>query len=705
MADTKLGILITGDNAQALKALKGVEHGLEGVDKKADQAKKSSIGFGDAMKGVALGAGIKFAIGEYEEAEVTARATAQAIKSTGNAAEISAAQQEKMVDSLSKVAAIDDEVIASGANMLRTFTNVKGEAFEPTLKAAADLSTVMGTDLNSSVIQVGKALNDPAKGLTKLTKIGVTFTDQQKEQVKALQESGDTMGAQKVILEELQKEFGGQAEAAATDSARMKVAFGNVAEEVGGVLAPALEQTAHFVGVLAEGFDKLPGPLKNVAVYGGIAALVGPRIVEGFSRIGDSVSQVKGWTSGIGKATDAAEGLEGASAGAAGGASKLGMAMGAIGAAGAAFAIYEASKAANQFKFDAEGAAKATDQSLGEFASTMSKIDPGVFKKIDLESLLRMRTLVDDNSGAAKALDGAIKEVSAGEKRASENHAEYGDKVAKITAADEKATDQLKELGDAFDGVSEAAGGVNDKLKAQADLVQAAEDRIKGLNDAATAAFDAQQGYADALAGVNDAEKTLEEARASGTQSEVEAKERSLSAAIVDQASQKLALAQADAEVEGKTLSAADAAVIQRDEMDKARETTGYWNADLQLLRDRLDAAAQASAGLAAQLAAVAIQQSITGIMSGFKDAFGGPKRTRAHGGDVRKGETVVVGDGGKAELFTAPADGRIHPDARAALAGAGSTQTINVIGVTDPGAVATIVASRLARASRLAGI
>ncbi len=68
--------------------------------------------------------------------------------------------------------------------------------------------------MKASAIQLGKALNDPTKGVTALSRVGVTFTQQQKDQIKALQESGDTMGAQKVILKELQKEFGGSAKAA-----------------------------------------------------------------------------------------------------------------------------------------------------------------------------------------------------------------------------------------------------------------------------------------------------------------------------------------------------------------------------------------------------------------------------------------------------------------------------------------------------------
>jgi len=41
-----------------------------------------------------------------------------------------------------------------------------------------------------------------------LTRVGVVFTQAQKDQITALMKSGDTIGAQKVILAELNTEFG-----------------------------------------------------------------------------------------------------------------------------------------------------------------------------------------------------------------------------------------------------------------------------------------------------------------------------------------------------------------------------------------------------------------------------------------------------------------------------------------------------------------
>jgi hypothetical protein len=56
---------------------------------------------------------------------------------------------------------------------------------------------------------LGKALNDPIKGVTALQRVGVSFTKGQKDQIKSLEESGHHMQAQKVILRELNKEFVG----------------------------------------------------------------------------------------------------------------------------------------------------------------------------------------------------------------------------------------------------------------------------------------------------------------------------------------------------------------------------------------------------------------------------------------------------------------------------------------------------------------
>jgi hypothetical protein len=217
------------------------------------KTQKFTTGTKVALGGLAaLGAGAAYAFGQFEDAQKVSNQTAAVLTSTGGAANVTAQQIDDLSQSLSEKSGIDDEVIQSGENMILTFTNIRNEAgkgndiFNQATVAATDMAAAMAAasggqiDLKGATIQLGKALNDPVKGITALTRVGVAFTDQQKKQITALVKSGDTLGAQKIILGEVTKEFGGSAKANATSSMKMKVAVGNLAEAVGGVLAPAI---------------------------------------------------------------------------------------------------------------------------------------------------------------------------------------------------------------------------------------------------------------------------------------------------------------------------------------------------------------------------------------------------------------------------------------------------------------------------------
>lgn len=142
----------------------------------------------------------------------------------------------RMIDQLEQMSGIDGDNLREMTNILFTFGNVTGDTFEKANRLALDVSVAFGKDLASSAVMVGKALNDPAKGLTSLTRIGVSFTDQQTEQVKAMMEVGDIAGAQKIILAELTRQVGGSAKAQADALDKTNVAWGNLKEAVGEVL-------------------------------------------------------------------------------------------------------------------------------------------------------------------------------------------------------------------------------------------------------------------------------------------------------------------------------------------------------------------------------------------------------------------------------------------------------------------------------------
>jgi phage-related protein len=190
-------------------------------------------------------------IADAREANGIFAQTEAAIKSTGGAAGYTAEQIRDMAGSMSAAAGkslFDDDDIQKGDNLLLTFTNIK-ETLPNAQQAMVDMATAMHTDVSAGAIQLGKALNDPEKGITALTRVGVTFTESQKDQIKALQESGDMAGAQTIILNELNKEFGGSATAAAKADggmAQFKAQLGDVGKQIGGALLPAIGQLTSF---------------------------------------------------------------------------------------------------------------------------------------------------------------------------------------------------------------------------------------------------------------------------------------------------------------------------------------------------------------------------------------------------------------------------------------------------------------------------
>lgn len=147
--------------------------------------------------------------GERVQAQLNA-----VLESTGGVAGWSAGEANSLADSLSRVTTFSADAVVGGQSLLLTFTNIGEDIMPLATETMLDMSTAMGTDLKGSSIQLGKALNDPIKGVSALSEVGVNFSDAQKEMIEQMVEAGDVAGAQTIILDELQKEFGGSARAA-----------------------------------------------------------------------------------------------------------------------------------------------------------------------------------------------------------------------------------------------------------------------------------------------------------------------------------------------------------------------------------------------------------------------------------------------------------------------------------------------------------
>jgi hypothetical protein len=211
-------------------------------------------------------AAIGFLVTQMREMEQAAVESAKAdakleavLRSTGGAVGLTSEELNKLANETAHMAGLDDELVKSSEAVLLTFTRIGQETFPETMRAAADMSAVLGTDLQGSVIQIGKAMND-FSGYTALKRAGVSFTKEQIEQIKNFKETNDLVGYQNLVLAELKREFGGAAEAindAGDGSENMNTAVGNLREAIGEGLIPQQRAWNNLIEETANGLTEL----------------------------------------------------------------------------------------------------------------------------------------------------------------------------------------------------------------------------------------------------------------------------------------------------------------------------------------------------------------------------------------------------------------------------------------------------------------
>jgi hypothetical protein len=230
-----------------------------------DKASKAFNGLASAGKKVALGiAGVGIAavaVGKDLIAAGEAAATSNArideiaasMKLFGDEAEVATGRIKDLANEIARKTGIDQNQIKQAQATLLTFSEIAetagdvGSTFDRATEAAIDLAAAGFGTVETNAVQLGKALNDPIAGLTALSRSGVTFTDQQKELIQSLVDSGQMLGAQTVILRAIEQQVGGTAEATANASDKMRVAFSQLQERLGEKLLPVFERLTNFV--------------------------------------------------------------------------------------------------------------------------------------------------------------------------------------------------------------------------------------------------------------------------------------------------------------------------------------------------------------------------------------------------------------------------------------------------------------------------
>lgn len=208
-----------------------------------------------ALSFLAAATSIKTFVNNTIESEDALTQLNNVLKSTRGAAGLTASELTNMASELQKVTRFGDEAIIPAQSLLLTFTKVGKTVFPRALEAILDVSTAMKQDLKTSAIQVGKALNDPIKGMAALGRTGITFSDSQKAIVKSLVKTGNVIGAQKVILKELETQFGGSARAARNTLGGSLDALANSWGDLFEIAKPASDGLAKSVLLLVKAVE------------------------------------------------------------------------------------------------------------------------------------------------------------------------------------------------------------------------------------------------------------------------------------------------------------------------------------------------------------------------------------------------------------------------------------------------------------------
>lgn len=638
-----------GDTFKAIFASEVVTKAIEGLDELAHKV----IDFGvDSVK-------------SYMDSENQIAQTNAVLKSTGGIAGVTAEQVDALSKSWESQTTYSDEAVRSAENMLLTFTNISEKTFPGATQAVLDMATAMGSDLSSTAIQVGKALQDPVLGATALQRVGVRLTQTQKDLIQSMVDSGNAAGAQAVIIKELTNEFGGSAAAAggtfAGSLAKLANQFDDFKELVGQTIVEAmkpyldnLNKWIESMGGVDGVFDKVKKKISDFAntvidLYNKLAKYLKPAFDSLFTAINTQLipTLARLWNTFSPLIPIIGQTLVGAFrvlvqviAFVVSGSSQLIPLLIGVGAAMAAMRVL--SLVQDLYAFAAAGGIATTATRVFAGALALLNMNPIILAVSALVGLFVALSLTQNqNAGASDSLSGAI---------------------ARQKSAQDALTQANKDAKNAEDSLSGAklnAQGASLRLEqAQRDATQAVKDFGPNSLEARTALYNVQvatQGVADANKDVQD-----KATKAAAAQQQV-----------IDK---KEALVKANNDVASSANNAATSYKSFAAEVDAASAAM-----------KRGDQAAAASA-----LLSIPGQKALP-VMGVQKRATGGP---------VSGGQTYAVGDNPDGswnettELFVPDRPGKIMNQAQLAAqngggSGGGSVHIYGDISLGDDSAVA----------------
>lgn len=162
---------------------------------------------------------------------------ARTLQNTAGMAEFTVGELKRYASEAQSISIFGDEKVMEAQTRLMQMNSVTGDAFRQTRAVALDIASATGQDLTSVMQTLGKAMQDPVKGIRQLREYG---TDPAlKDRIEQVVAAQGREAAQLILLTDLQKRYQG------------------AAEEAAGTIAGAFAQNRNAAGDLKESFGFL----------------------------------------------------------------------------------------------------------------------------------------------------------------------------------------------------------------------------------------------------------------------------------------------------------------------------------------------------------------------------------------------------------------------------------------------------------------
>jgi hypothetical protein len=196
-----------------------------------------------------------------EQELATAKLT-QALKTQGATSSVVRDEMEAYSKSVEKVTTFSDEEVTKVQALLVSMTGLTGSALNPLTKATLDLASGLGIDAEEAARLIAKS----EEGSDGLKRLGIEIGKTTSEQERIAK-----------ITEEVERRFGGMAEAAGETAAgklkefrnqvnNLEEAFGTIIKNAGGSLLPILTEVTNAI-------ERAPAPIQTLILsVGGLTA-------------------------------------------------------------------------------------------------------------------------------------------------------------------------------------------------------------------------------------------------------------------------------------------------------------------------------------------------------------------------------------------------------------------------------------------------